>query len=232
MLGKIFIDIETVGLVSNFDMLNIGMQEMWLEKATRLLKDMTATDQQKLFDDRAAIYSEFGKVIVIGVGVVKQDGQKKILRLKSYSNKDEYILLSDFKNLLEKFDQDSLIFCGHNIKEFDIPYICRRMLINQIELPRSLNLSGKKPWEIKHIDTMEMWSFGDRKNFTSLNLLTSIFGIESSKSSMSGSEVHREFYERDNLEGIAKYCLEDVRAVAELYCKLKCIQTFDKVVYD
>ena len=144
------------------------------------------------------------------------------LRVKSFWHHDEYELLKEFKSfLVEKFDPETIRLCAHNGKEFDYPYLCRRMLVNDLAIPEVLNLTGRKPWEVQHIDTMELWKFGDRKNFTSLNLLTSLFGIPSSKSDLDGSKVNEVYYQEESgLEKIANYCCGDVVATAQLYLRL------------
>ena len=130
-------------------------------------------------------------------------------------------MLLGFKDLIDKkLDSANLILCAHNGKEFDFPYLCRRYLVNGIEIPVALQISGKKPWEIKHADTLEMWKFGDRKNYTSLDLLAAIFDIESSKKNIDGSMVNMVFYEEDDLDRIIEYCKQDVVVTANLYLKL------------
>ena len=177
---------------------------------------------EELYEDRAAIYAEFGKIIVIGMAIYHEAKGKPAMRVKSISSHDEKKLLTDFKNFIEgNFDQENLKLCAHNGKEFDLPYLCRRMLINDIKIPWSLNNAGKKPWEINHIDTMEMWKFGDWKSFTSLDLLSTIFEIPSSKSEMDGSMVTKTYYEEENgLQKIEEYCKRDVIATAQLYLRL------------
>ena len=131
------------------------------------------------------------------------------------------LFLLILKNLLEKTDQSTLKLCAHNGKEFDFPYLCRRMLVNSITIPEVLNLSGKKPWDVPHLDTMEMWKFGDHKHYTSLDLLAAIFNIPTSKTEMDGSMVNKVYYEEKNLDKISSYCIGDVVALAQLYLRLK-----------
>ncbi|HEY8400107.1 MAG TPA: ribonuclease H-like domain-containing protein, partial [Cytophagaceae bacterium] len=145
---------------------------------------------------------------------------KRSLKVKSFAGDDEKILLLEFKELLEKFNQDKLTLVAHNGKEFDFPYLCRRMLINQIELPSVLNIGGKKPWEINHIDTLELWKFGDRKSYTSLELLAAVFDIPTSKDDIDGSMVNEVYYQQRDLEKIACYCRKDVIVTAQLLLKL------------
>ena len=146
------------------------------------------------------------------------------MRLKSFANHMESGLLDDFSELLNKHfsNPEKFAICGHNIKEFDVPYICRRMLINQLPLPRMIDIAGKKPWETKHfLDTLEMWKFGDIKNYTSLRLLTAVFDIPSPKDDMDGSDVAGVYWEERDLDRIATYCEKDVLATVQLYLRLK-----------
>ena len=217
----LIIDIETVSGNEDIQDLAPEIQQHW-HKKTQFIHNEEEKSVTELYAERAAIYAEFGKVIVIGIGFFFEDNSKIGLRVKSLSSHNESKLLSDFKELLEnKFDPQKLKLCVHNGKEFDYPYLCRRMLVNGIIIPRALNMSGKKPWEVKHLDTMEMWKFGDRKNFTSLDLLTSIFDIPSSKQDMEGSRVTKTYYEkREGLDQIAKYCRKDIIATSQIFLKL------------
>jgi 3'-5' exonuclease len=171
----LFLDIETVSCAGSYQELDHALKPLWDQKAAVLKK----TDQETasdLFFEKAAIYAEFGKVIVIGLGIVTFDEHDvPTLRVKALQGHDERALLQDFKNVLETgFRQNSLRLCAHNGKEFDFPYLCRRMLVHGIPLPRVLDIAGKKPWEVAHLDTMELWKFGDRKSFTSLHLLATL----------------------------------------------------------
>ncbi|MEQ8244112.1 3'-5' exonuclease [Fulvivirga sp.] len=218
----LFLDIETVGQTTDYQSLDERLKNQWARKASFLKKEEGITDEQ-LFLDRAGIYAEFGKVVVIGLGYFHAEGEEVQLRTKALSGDDEKELLLEFKQLLSKMAPD-IRLCAHNGKEFDFPYLSRRMLINGIALPTALNLSGKKPWEVNHLDTMDMWKFGDWKNYTSLDLLAAIFGIESSKTDMDGSMVNTVYHEQKDLNKIAKYCLQDVVVTAKLYTKLQSIE--------
>lgn len=197
------------------------LQKQW-DRKSALLKNEEALNTSELFLQKAAVYAEFGKVICIGAGFFTPDKKGDLtLRVKAFSGHDEKQLLQDFKRLLdEKMDPGSLQLCAHNGKEFDFPFLCRRYLINDLEIPLSLQVSGKKPWEIPHLDTMEMWRFGDRKNFTSLELLASIFGIGSSKTDLDGSRVNEVYYVEKDLPKIVEYCMHDVLVTANLFLKL------------
>jgi 3'-5' exonuclease len=226
----LFLDIETVPGFAEFDDLSEGLQELWANKARIILKkpaeELEFDEIAGTYGDRAGIYAEFGKIVCITIGflVRPQDGSPTVLRLKSFTHHNEAFLLQDFADLLDKYynNPDKFAFCGHNIKEFDIPYICRRMMINGLVLPRMLDISGKKPWETKHlVDTMELWKFGDIKNYTSLNLLTQVFGIPSPKDDMDGSDVAGVYWVEQDLDRIAAYCEKDVLATAQLYLKFR-----------
>lgn len=217
----LFIDIETVASTSDFGSLDERLKEQWGRKASYLRRDPNATDET-LFHERAGIYAEFGKIICIAVGKYYDNESGEMgLRTKVYTAEDERTLLLDFKSMLEKTDSSTLRLCAHNGKEFDFPYLCRRLLINGIPLPPALNLSGKRAWEIQHLDTMELWKFGDYKHYTSLDLLATIFNIPSSKSDMDGSQVNHVYYKEKNLNKISQYCLKDVVVLAQLFLKLK-----------
>ncbi|MDN4166032.1 3'-5' exonuclease [Cytophagales bacterium LB-30] len=216
----LFLDIETVSGHAHFHELSPRMQEHWKKKAA-LLKNEDELLPEDLYFDRAAIYAEFGKVLVIGLGFMKAiDKGQWELRIKSLASEDEASLLQEFAEIVNKFDQNQLYLCAHNGKEFDFPYLCRRMLVNGVPIPESLQIGSKKPWEVRHLDTMELWKFGDRKNFTSLDLLASLFGIESSKQGIDGSQVNPTWYKEKNLEKIKTYCAHDVVVLSQLYLKL------------
>ena len=227
MKNLLFIDIETVSQTNNYNELPERMKTQWSRKTAFLRKDEEQTDED-IYHERAAIYAEFGKVIVIGVGFfVKNENDEFTLRVKALKGDNELKLLEDFVEVLTHFKSDDLQLCAHNGKEFDFPYLCRRMLVNGIKLPYVLNTSGKKPWEVNHLDTMQMWKFGDYKHYTSLDLLASIFEIESSKTGIDGSQVGRVYHEENGLTEIAEYCMRDVAVTAQLYLKLNAIEGFD-----
>lgn len=213
------LDIETVPQFSSFDHLNENWKDLWAHKMKHLIKDnVTAADTY----DRAGIYAEFGKIICISVGAFYRDSEVIKFRLKSFYGDDEKIILLEFSELLNKsYSKEEHTICGHNSKEFDFPYIARRCLINDIPIPSILDNSGKKPWEIKLLDTMEMWKFGDYKNYTSLKLLASLFGISSPKDDIDGSQVGNIYWQEKNLERIKIYCQKDVVTVAQLLLKFK-----------
>ncbi|CAM1350132.1 3'-5' exonuclease [Tenacibaculum insulae] len=209
----LFLDIETVPEVENFADLSEEKQELYALKTQYQRKDEIEVAD---FYHRAGIWAEFGKIICISVGYFVENDGKNQLRVTSFSG-DETTILTDFKQLLDKhFNQNKHLLCAHNGKEFDFPYIARRMIINRIDLPKKLDLFGKKPWEVPHLDTLDLWKFGDYKHYTSLKLLTSILGIPSPKQDIDGSEVANVYYKEKNLPRIVKYCERDTIAVAQL----------------
>ncbi len=220
MLNKIkntqvlFIDIETVPAEQSFADLTPEMQKLWTKKATFLAKDENETAETSY--QKAGIFAEFGKIICISAGFF----HKEKFRIKSFFGDNEKELLIEFKALLENyFNASDNYLCAHNGKEFDYPYIARRMLINAIKLPEILNLAGKKPWEVKHLDTLELWKFGDYKHYTSLELLTAIFNIPTPKDDIDGSMVAETYYKEKDLQRIAAYCEKDVIALAQLFLR-------------
>lgn len=216
----LYLDIETVSGSPVFEEIDERLQQQWLKKAGYLKRDEEIADADFYFE-RAGIFAEFGKIIVIGLGFFTMADDGITFRVRHISGDDEAAVLKEFKNIVEKFDQDSLKLCAHNGREFDFPYLSRRMLINGLSLPSALNLSGKKPWEVNHLDTMDLWKFGDWKHYTSLELLATVFGIESSKSDIDGSMVNKVYHQDKNLGKIAEYCMNDVIVTAQLYAKLK-----------
>lgn len=214
----LFFDIETVPLEYDFKNLDERGQDLWSKK-TRFIQERESLSAEELYD-RAGIYAEFGKVVCISMGFVLQKEGETQIRLKSIANEDESTLLNEFIDLLNSYyNTPDFMFCAHNGKEFDIPFLCRRILIHGKKMPNMLNVSGKKPWEIKHLDTMELWKFGDFKNYTSLDLLTYVFKIPTPKDDMDGSQVAKVFYEDKNLDRIIHYCEKDVVATIQLFRK-------------
>ena len=224
----IFVDIETASGKPSFGELPEAMQELWIKKAS-LLKNEEEHSAQELYFERAGIYAEFGKVVCISLGFLFFGENKELkARVKALKSNDEKKLLEDFKALLSKMDQSKIQLCAHNGKEFDFPYLSRRMLVNGIKLPYYLELSGKKPWEVQHLDTMQMWKFGDWKSYTSLDLLAAIFEIPSPKDDIDGSDVNRVYYEEENLDRIAQYCNRDVFTTIQVFLKMKGLEIVEE----
>lgn len=214
----LFLDIETVPESENYQELSEEKKELYAKKTMYQRKEEYSAEE---FYDRAGIWAEFGKIICISVGFFSSFKKDRIFRVKSFYGDDESKLLEEFNDLLNNhFNGPSHMLCAHNGKEFDFPYMARRMIIHRIDLPKSLNLFGKKPWEIPHLDTMELWKFGDYKHYTSLKLMTHILGIPSPKDDIDGSQVGDVYYKEKNLERIVTYCEKDTIAVAQLLLRL------------
>jgi uncharacterized protein YprB with RNaseH-like and TPR domain len=212
----LFLDIETTSITESYFQLDARMQKLWDKKCERIEKTKEQTPDQLY--QRAGIYAEFGKVICISVAYLREDN----LRIRSFINEEEKALLQEFADLLNgHFSKNNYRLCAHNGKEFDFPYLCRRMLVNGISIPKILNASGKKSWETSFLDTMEMWKFGDYKNYTSLNLLAAIFGIPSPKDDIDGSMIYETYWKLKNLERIKTYCEKDVLTVAQLFLRYR-----------
>ncbi len=214
----LFLDIETVPQAENYQQLDTETQELWQQKTQYQRRDEYTPED---FYDRAGIWAEFGKIICISAGYFVVKGDIRHFRVTSFIG-DERKLLSDFANLLSNhFSGPQYLLCGHNSKEFDIPFIARRMIIHQLPLPDKLQLFGKKPWEIPHLDTLELWKFGDYKHYTSLKLLTKILGIPSSKDDIDGSQVGHVYYVENDIDRIVTYCEKDVIAVAQILLRMR-----------
>ncbi len=225
MLAKInlekvlFLDIETVAQQPEFSQLDDDFKAHWEKKASFIGKeDETPEDVY----ERAGIYAEFGKIVCISVGFIKIENGDKTLRLKSYANDDESVLITDFFELLiTHYNHREALLCAHNGKEFDFPYIARRALVNGITIPEILDLAGKKPWEVNHLDTLQLWKFGDYKHYTSLSLLTTIFNIPTPKDDIDGSMVNEVYWKDNDLKRIAIYCEKDVVALTQLFLRFR-----------
>lgn len=214
----LFLDIETVPEHPNFNDLDTTVKNLWTQKTEYQRKDEVSAEG---FYERAGIWAEFGKIICISVGYFVVNNNKRQFRITSFSGDEQQVLL-DFKTLLDQhFFKPHHLLCAHNGKEFDFPFIARRMVIHGVELPKALNLFGKKPWEIQHLDTMELWKFGDYKSYTSLKLLTTVLGIQSPKDDIEGGQVAEVYYKDNDLKRVVTYCEKDAIAVAQIFLKYK-----------
>ena len=212
----LFLDIETVPAWPDYNSMPDDFRALWDHKSGYLKK--SDADTPELLYPRAGIYAEFGKIICISAGYFNGD----TFRMKSFYGDDEKEILTEFAGMLNKFCKSpEYALAAHNGKEFDFPYISRRMLVHQIPLPIVLDNQGRKPWEVTFIDTMEMWKFGDFKHYTSLALLAALFGLPTPKGDLDGSQVARVYYQEHDLERIARYCQNDTLTVARLYCKFR-----------
>ncbi|MGZ3900514.1 MAG: 3'-5' exonuclease [Bacteroidia bacterium] len=205
----LFLDIETVPVTYKYGDLDKTSKELW-DRKWQFIKEVSPETQY----EKAGIYAEFAKVVCIGVGFY--NGNK--FRIKALTSDNEVDILKELSALLgQHFNTAAHLLCAHNGKEFDFPFLCRRYLINNLPLPKALQIQGMRPWEVKHIDTMDLWKFGDVKNYSSLNLLAHVLGIPSPKDDMDGSQVSKTFYEEKNLDKIATYCKKDVITLARVY---------------
>ena len=218
----LFLDIETVPQYSDYDQLPSNFAALWDKKAVQLIRTHKPIAEEALKPDeiynRAGIYAEFGKIVCISTGILRNNS----LWIKSFSGDDEKELLTGFIDMVNKLKEKSINhLCAHNGKEFDYPYLIRRMLINGLVVPSILDLSGKKPWEVNHLDTMELWKFGDYKNYTSLELLAAVFGIPSPKDDIRGCDVGRVYWQDHDLTRIVTYCQKDVATIVNLVLRFK-----------
>lgn len=224
----LFLDIETASGSADYNSMDERLRYHW-DRKSGFLKNPEDQDADEMYFDRAGIFAEFGKILTIAVGYLGRSPEGEWgLRVKAFANDDEQVVLQGFKHLIQtKFDSTELKLCAHNGREFDFPYICRRMLILGIPLPDILNVGEKKPWEVPFIDTMDLWKFGDRKNFTSLDLLATLFDIETSKDDIDGGMVNQVYYHEQGLDRIAQYCKKDIVVTAQLFLKLKSLPPID-----
>jgi len=216
----LFLDIETVPCSPSFDDLDTTFQALWAEKtAWQRKEEYTPAEFYKL---KAGVMAEFAKIICISVGYLFVEKNENHFRIKSFYGDDEKQIITDFNELLNsQFSKKQHQLCAHNGKEFDFPFIARRTLINGLKLPALLDIAGKKPWEVNHLDTMELWKFGDYKHYTSIKLLAALFNIPTPKDDIDGSKVAGVYWNDKDLERIKKYCQKDTLTVAQLLLKYK-----------
>jgi 3'-5' exonuclease len=216
----LFLDVETTPQYASFAEVPEEWKDLWNHKAAFLIKNKETETPESIYN-RAGIYAEFGKIICISCGILSGFGNQKKLSLKSFSGDDEKEVLQLFCDMLNRWATDNNKFlCAHNGKEFDFPYLCRRLIINGVAIPSILKISGKKPWETSHIDTLELWKFGDYKNYTSLNLLARTLNIATPKDDIDGSMVADVYWKQKDLQRIVTYCQKDVVTVAQVYLRL------------
>ncbi|WP_066758849.1 3'-5' exonuclease [Crocinitomix algicola] len=216
----LFLDIETVPQVYEFKDLDDKTAELYLHK-NKFIQERDELTNEQVYE-RAGVFAEFGKIVCISCGIVTEQSGAKSIRMKSFASDDEKELLTEFADLLNRhYNSPFHILCGHNAKEFDFPFIARRMLVLGIDLPAALDIAGKKPWEINHLDTMELWKFGDYKHYTSMSLLCHLFNVPTPKDDISGADVARVYYEENDLERIVTYCQKDVVALIQLFLRFR-----------
>jgi uncharacterized protein YprB with RNaseH-like and TPR domain len=217
----LFLDIETVPQHDGHENLPEEWRMLWDLKASYLIRNRETETTQSIYS-RAGIYAEFGKIICISCGIVQGTGDEKKIIIKSFCGDDEKLLLHQFCEMLNKWCADcNKCLCAHNGKEFDFPYLCRRLVVNHLAIPEVLRLHGKKPWDVPHLDTLELWKFGDYKSYTSLNLLAHTLGIATPKDDIDGSKVHEVYWKEKDLNRIVTYCQKDVVTVAQVFLRLQ-----------
>ncbi|MGC4035566.1 MAG: ribonuclease H-like domain-containing protein [Chitinophagaceae bacterium] len=216
----LFLDIETVPLHPEYNLLPEDWKTLWDHKAAHLIRNKEDETPESIYN-RAGIYAEFGKIICISCGIISIATGEKRLSIKSFAGDNEKIILYQFSEMINKWTTDNAKYlCAHNGKEFDFPYLCRRLIINALPIPNLLNIAGRKPWEVNHLDTMELWKFGDFKNYTSLNLLAHTLNIPTPKDDIDGSMVWEVYWREKNIERIVTYCQKDVVTVAQIYLRI------------
>ena len=214
----LFLDVETVPVAPTFSELSEEFQSLWVDK-TRWQRSEGQTPDE-FYGLKAGVMAEFAKVICVSVGYIYEKNNTSFFRIKSFYGDDEQLLLNELKTLLDdKFATLSHYLCAHNGKEFDYPFLCRRMIVNGVTLPKILEIAGKKPWEVRHLDTMELWKFGDYKHYTSIKLLAALFGIPTPKDDIDGSQVAKVYWQEKDLERIRVYCQKDTLTVAQILLK-------------
>lgn len=218
----LFLDIETVSQYETYNHLPEDWKELWSLKAQMLLRNKETETTETIYE-RAGIYAEFGKIVCISCGCLQGQGEDKKLIIKSFCNTDEKKLLKEFADMLNRWATDNQKFlCAHNGKEFDYPYICRRMVINGVSIPEVMQIAGRKPWDVRHLDTMEFWKFGDYKSYTSLKLLAKVLDIPSPKDDIDGSQVNTVYWMEKDLDRIVTYCQKDVLTLAQVLLRFHC----------
>lgn len=226
----VFLDVETVCATPSYEELPERMKPLWDKKSSKFQNIEKTLKAEDLFFEKAAIQAEFGKIICISCGYLQIEDGKMNMKMKSFYGHDEYIILTEFSEMINHFfakDTATKKICTHNGREFDIPYLCRRMLINRVELPKLLDIAGKKTWNVDFIlDTQDLWRFGDMKAYTSLDLLAALFGIPSPKDDIEGSEVSRVYWKENNLERIKVYCEKDVKTTAQVFLAMNQLPKF------
>jgi 3'-5' exonuclease len=233
--NTLFIDVETVSEFKQYNELSDVFKKLWLKKAISADKSLDVTDSgavEASYSSRAGIFSEFSKIVCISFGFISSEGR---LRIKSIFGDDEKLILEEFAQLLKSHypDANSYYLCGHNIKEFDLPFICRRMVKHGVFMPNMLDIAGKKPWQTEHlIDTMDLWRFGDFKSYTSLELLAATLGIETPKDDIDGSMVGKTYWDEEDLPRIVKYCQKDVVTVARIMMRFTGQQQISEEMID
>ncbi len=221
----LFLDIETVSYEKSYSQLSEEKAALWNIKVKHL--HSSNNDHPEKMYNRAGIYAEFGKIVCISIGMLTKVNGIDTFKLKSFYGSDERVILEDFADVIGKMIADNLLLCAHNGKEFDFPYIARRMIVNGMKIPPLLDVRFRKPWEVPFLDTMDMWRFGDYKSYTSLKLLTNTLGIPSPKDDIDGSMVGKVYWEDGDIKRIAEYCEKDVVAIFQLFKRYRAEELFN-----
>lgn len=220
MENILFLDVETVPIKYNYNDLGTYEKQLWDTKVKHLEKENIST--KHLYEEKAGVYAEFSKIVCVSTAILYKEKSKRKIRVKSFYSHDEKEVLAGFSQLVNAhFNGPQHHLCAHNGREFDFPFLCRRLLINNMKLPGILSINGKKPWETRFLDTMELWRFGDHRNFTSLELLAHLFGVPSPKEDLRGEDVKHVYYKEGDLERISDYCKRDALTVAQLFLKFR-----------
>lgn len=221
----VFFDLETASEYESLDQLALNkpkMAELWSKRCeylrSRFEENKDMTDEQ-LYEAKAALTPEFARIVCATFGRVTFIGEDPNVIIKSYCSEHEDEVLDGIQKVFDKFA--SLKFSGHNIKRFDIPMMCKRLLIHGRSLPKGLQIQNLKPWEMPFIDTSEVWSFGAwQEGFVSLELLVTAIGLETPKGDIKGEDVSRVFWQDGDTHRIAEYCQRDVFAGIQALLKL------------
>jgi predicted PolB exonuclease-like 3'-5' exonuclease len=226
----LFLDIETVGISKDYNSCEIEHPEIalqylkyfdWFQK--RFPEDEVLTKRPELanfmFRRRSALVPEFAKIVCVSVSFVTDKGE---IKSQTFSGDDEKQVLLDSQTLLERCGKLGFYLCGHNLKNFDIPMLAKRMVINGLLPPSILPSYDTKPWEIKAIDTKEIWQFGSYTSIGSLDLMCTCMDIPSPKEGeITGEKVHDAYWIDGKLKEIAEYCERDVKVLVDVIKKLK-----------
>ena len=221
----LFLDIETVGIEKDYDSCLEKRPEIakqfkkyldWFEK--RFPEDKGSSINE-IFSRRAALVPEFAKIVTISLAFVTDADE---IKRQTFSGDDEFTLLKDSQKLLDRTGKLDFWMCGHNLKNFDIPMLAKRMVINGLLPPSILPSYNTKPWEIKAIDTKEIWQFGSYTSIGSLDLVCSTMGIPTPKGGeVIGDKVHDAYWNKGMIKEISEYCERDVEVLVDFIRKLK-----------
>jgi len=227
----LFFDIESVSQHKFLKDLPEHQSKLWLsyydnfrERVTdesRITKKMSEEEvKQEVYRQTAAFFPEFGKVACISMAFLTKDGK---LKFESFSGENEKEILLNTRKIFDKVESLGFELCGHNIKNFDIPFLAKRYVINELKLPKIFPTYNTKPWELKVVDTRDVWNFGG-KSIGSLDLICGVLEVESPKNGdVKGDSVTTNFWEGKH-EEIKTYCQKDVKALVDIISKFNNLQ--------